>query len=105
MSKQVSIHIVFRKQARPDAASYDGIDEENKLIEIDTTIGQKKKFRCHYHEYTHFMIDHYRDKFNWVSGWPKNMTADDKEETICYEIGEEVWGVVKKYLKKRKRNV
>lgn len=103
MLKQVSLHIVFRRQAKPDAASYDNIDEENKLIEIDTTIGRKKKFQSHYHEYTHFMIDYYRDKLNWISGWPKDMKMNDKEDTICYEVGEEVWNVLSKYLKKRKK--
>ena len=97
----MNLHVVFHKIPEGWAGSYDNIDEQNKLIEIDPTLGEKKRFQSPFHEFTHWIIDYYKEKFNWHTGWPTKLKQNDKEDIICYEVDEEVWGILSKYLKKR----
>lgn len=98
--KQINLHIVFCRIPEGWSGTYEDLDKENKLIELNLNRGRKKTFSTPYHEFTHWMIDYFENRIEWRKGWLKKLKKDDKEDIICYEIDQEVWGVLSKYLKK-----
>lgn len=99
----MSLHIVFRKIPEGWSGTYENLDEQNKLIEINPRRGEKRTLQAPYHELTHWMLERYKDRIEWRKGWPKKLKQEEKEDIICYEVDEEVWGAISKYLKKGKR--
>jgi len=107
--KQINLHIVFCRILEGWSGTYEDLDKENKLIELNPNRGRKKTFSTPYHEFTHWMIEYFGDRFEWRKGWKrklkkkKKFKKDDKEDKICYEVDRAVWGVLSKYLKKGKK--
>lgn len=85
------------KLRKNNAGYYKDMGDGLGKIKVDTTIDLLEQITALFHEYGHFVFDVF--KFSNRKG---KRISDKEEETICYEIGDAVEKIFKKYFEAKR---